>query len=118
MSFSGYKENIEAGDTVILHIGFANMLTITVKPGETHQTRYGALRHSDLIGVKYGSKIQCPKGWLYVLHPTPELWTVNLPHRTQILYTPDISLVTYQLEIKPGSVVVESGYYFLSSGAL
>ena len=53
------------------------------------------------------------KGWVYLLHPTPELWTVNLPHRTQILYTTDISMVLLQLDIKPGSVVVESGKYIV-----
>jgi hypothetical protein len=44
-----------------------------------------------------------------LLHPTPELWTVALPHRTQILYGTDISTVLTHLDIKPGSVVVESG---------
>ncbi|KAL3874969.1 hypothetical protein ACJMK2_037915 [Sinanodonta woodiana] len=109
MNFCKYKEIIEEGDTVILYLGFNNMHAITVKTGETFQTRYGALRHSDLIGIKFGDKVQCPKGYLITLHPTPELWTVNLPHRTQILYTTDISLVTMQLDLRPGSIVVESG---------
>lgn len=51
------------------------------------------------------------KGWLYLLHPTSELWTINLPHRTQILYSTDISMVIMQLHIKPGSVVVETGEF-------
>ena len=49
------------------------------------------------------------KGWVYLLHPTPELWTFNLLHRTQILYTTDISMVILKLALKPGSVVIESG---------
>lgn len=49
------------------------------------------------------------KGWAYVLQPTPDLWTQSLPHRTQIIYTPDISMILIQLEVKPGSVVIESG---------
>ena len=49
------------------------------------------------------------KNWVAVLHPTPELWTLALPHRTQILYTTDISQVTLQLELRPGSVVLECG---------
>ena len=46
---------------------------------------------------------------MHVLHPTPELWTLTLPHRTQILYSTDISHVTLMLDLKPGSIVVESG---------
>ena len=49
------------------------------------------------------------KNWVLVLHPTPELWTVALPHRTQILYSTDIAMVTLQLGLRPGSVVVECG---------
>ncbi|RXG61073.1 hypothetical protein Avbf_18213, partial [Armadillidium vulgare] len=36
-------------------------------------------------------KFSLTRGYAYVLYPTPELWTLTLPHRTQILYTPDIS---------------------------
>lgn len=109
MSFASYKEKVENGDTVILHLGFNTLHTIVVKSGEVYQTKYGALRHSDLIGIQFGGRVQCKNGFLYVLHPTPELWTQTLPHRTQILYTTDISLVTMQLDLQPGSVVVESG---------
>lgn len=44
-----------------------------------------------------------------MLQATPELWTQTLPHRTQIIYTPDISMILFQLEIKSGTVVIESG---------
>ena len=49
------------------------------------------------------------KNWVYVLHPTPELWTCTLPHRTQIVYSTDCSIITMQLGLRPGSVIVESG---------
>lgn len=54
-------------------------------------------------------KVELSRGWAYALQPTPELWTQTLPHRTQIIYTPDISMIVYQLDVKPGSIVVESG---------
>jgi tRNA (adenine57-N1/adenine58-N1)-methyltransferase len=38
-----------------------------------------------------------------------ELWTLALPHRTQILYMADISLILLELDIKPGSIVIEAG---------
>jgi len=109
MSFARYKKDIENGDLVILFLGYNNMLPLTVNSGETYQTRFGALRHNDIIGKKFGSKVKTAKGYLYVLHPDCELWTGVLPHRTQILYPVDISMVITQLELKPGSVVVESG---------
>ena len=109
MSFDAYKEHISEGDTVVLYYGFDKMHQIRIDRTKVHQSQYGALKHEDLIGKPFGLKVHCSKGWLYVLHPTPELWTVTLPHRTQILYSCDISMVTLQMDLKPGSIVVESG---------
>ena len=39
----------------------------------------------------------------------PELWTLVLNHRTQILYIADIATICCQLELRPGSTVLESG---------
>lgn len=111
MSFVEYSELIQEGDVVIIFLGHDSMMPVKVQSGAQTQTRYGVIRHSsDLIGQRFGSKVTCSKGgWVYVLHPTPELWTVNLPHRTQILYTTDIANITLMLDLKPGSVVCESG---------
>ncbi|XP_076022161.1 tRNA (adenine(58)-N(1))-methyltransferase catalytic subunit TRMT61A [Genypterus blacodes] len=111
MSFVEYSECIQDGDVAIIYLGHDSMMPVKVQQGAQTQTRYGAIRHSsDLIGQRYGSKVTCSKGgWVHVLHPTPELWTVTLPHRTQILYTTDISTITMMLELKPGSIVCESG---------
>ena len=48
-------------------------------------------------------------GFCYLLRPTPEIWSLALPHRTQILYMPDISFITSYLDIKPGQTVIEAG---------
>ncbi|XP_050428386.1 tRNA (adenine(58)-N(1))-methyltransferase catalytic subunit TRMT61A [Adelges cooleyi] len=119
MSFNGYKDIIEEDDTVILYINPQNMYAIRVqstienRKGEkvenVMQTKYGALKISTLFGKRFGSKVNLSHGWAYVLYPTPELWTQTLPHRTQIIYTPDISLIMFMLELKPGSIVIESG---------
>jgi len=119
MSFNRYKSIIEEGDTVILYINPQAMYAIQAqsvienRKGEkvenVMQTKYGALKISSLFGKQFGSKVSLSNGWAYVLYPTPELWTQTLPHRTQIIYTPDISLIMFMLELKPGSIVVESG---------
>lgn len=111
MSFVEYSDLIQDGDVAIVYLNHTSAMPVKVRQGAQTQTRYGVIRHSsDLIGQRYGSKVTCSKGgWVYVLHPTPELWTVSLPHRTQILYTTDIATITMMLELKPGSVVCESG---------
>lgn len=50
-----------------------------------------------------------PKGFIHVLPPTPEYWTISLPHRTQVVYTPDYSYILQRLQVRPGSVVIEAG---------
>ncbi|XP_076131543.1 tRNA (adenine(58)-N(1))-methyltransferase catalytic subunit TRMT61A [Alosa pseudoharengus] len=111
MSLVEYSEVVQEGDVVIVFLGHDAMMPVHVRSGAQTQTRYGAIRHSsDLIGRRFGSKVTCSKGgWVYVLHPTPELWTLNLPHRTQILYSTDIATITLMLDLKPGAVVCESG---------
>lgn len=119
MSFAAPKRIIEKDDTVILYLGITNMHAIVVNPeimnknGQlvpyTHQTTYGALKVETLIGKEYGAKVELSRGYGYALQPNPELWTHNLPHRTQILYTPDISMILLQLEVKPGSKIIEAG---------
>lgn len=109
MSLVEYKDKISNGDTVVIFVGHKCMHTIVARRNSVTQTKYGALRHSDLIGKLFGSKIVCSKGFVYALHPTPELWTLTLPHRTQILYSMDISMITMLLDLKPGSIVCEAG---------
>ncbi|XP_013186216.2 tRNA (adenine(58)-N(1))-methyltransferase catalytic subunit TRMT61A [Amyelois transitella] len=118
MSFKSYKEKIDEGDTVILYLS-NNLYALEVqkeiknKKGDmlenVFQTPYGALKVKSLIGAEYGSKVELSKGWGHVLQPTPELWSLTLPHRTQIIYTPDISMILLQLDLVPGFVVIEAG---------
>lgn len=86
---------------------------LVITPGRELNSKYGVYRHADLIGVPYGSKIgsRNGKGFIHVLRPTPELWTLALPHRTQILYLADIAFVCSWLNIKPGSRVIEAGMF-------
>ena len=110
MGFLEKKEVIEADDLVILYLNFNSIYPLYVrekvmsKKGveveNIYQTKYGSLKAMDLVGVKYGTKVQLSRGYGFALHPTPELWTKCLPHRTQILYSTDIALVTTQVRIK------------------
>jgi tRNA (adenine57-N1/adenine58-N1)-methyltransferase len=119
MSFVGKKDLVEKNDTVILYLSVNTIYALEVvdKIPNKHgnmvenkfQTIYGVLTVMDLVGKRYGSRITLPRGWCYLLHPTCELWTKTVVHRTQIIYTPDISMIIFGLDLKPGSKVVEAG---------
>ncbi|KAI4125045.1 MAG: hypothetical protein LQ338_004485 [Usnochroma carphineum] len=48
-------------------------------------------------------------GFCHLLPPTPEFWTASLPHRTQVVYTPDYSYILQRLRVVPGTEIVEAG---------
>ena len=48
-------------------------------------------------------------GFVHLLPITPESWTSSLPHRTQVVYTPDYSYVLQRLRVRPGQTIIEAG---------
>ncbi|MCJ1484483.1 tRNA (adenine-N(1)-)-methyltransferase catalytic subunit trm61 [Schaereria dolodes] len=48
-------------------------------------------------------------GFIHLLPPTPESWTASLPHRTQVVYTPDYSYILQRLRVRPGTIIIEAG---------
>ncbi|KAA0202054.1 hypothetical protein HAZT_HAZT000622 [Hyalella azteca] len=119
MTFDKFHKIIKECDTVILYFNntqtYALEVTKTVKNRHgqqvphVFQSMYGALKVESLVGLQFGCRVQLATGAGYIFYPTPELWTLTLPHRTQILYTTDISMVIARLNIGPGSVVCEAG---------
>ena len=89
---------------------------VIIEPGKDINIKYGHYRHSDFIGIPFGSKVgsRTGRGFIYLLRPTPELWTMALPHRTQILYLADIAFITSHLDIRQGSRVIEAGKFSAS----
>ncbi|KAI6673542.1 hypothetical protein NL676_001448 [Syzygium grande] len=86
------------------------MKAVNMCEGSVFQNRFVMFRHSNWIGLPFGSKVYSNKSrYVYLLAPSPELWTLVLSHRTQILYITDISFVITYLEIVPGCLVLESG---------
>ncbi|CAD6889652.1 unnamed protein product [Tilletia laevis] len=104
---------IEAGDLVLVYLSHnRNPLPVIVQPGAVHVNSFGAFPHSTaFLDKPFGSRVNSSngRGFVYVLRPTPELWTLSLPHRTQILYQADIAFITQQLRLTPGSRIIEAG---------
>jgi tRNA (adenine57-N1/adenine58-N1)-methyltransferase len=53
--------------------------------------------------------VTATSGFIHLLPPTPENWTSSLPHRTQVVYTPDYSYVLDRLRARPGTTLIEAG---------
>ena len=102
MGFLNRKEVIEENDLVILYVNFNSIYPVYVREKvmsrkgveveNIYQTKYGSLKAMDLVGVKYGTKVQLSKGYGFALHPTPELWTKCLPHRCLLCSKPLLSI--------------------------
>jgi len=105
------KNVIKDGDLVVMYERHDSLDHMYVKKGEILQNRFGKFYHDDIIGKPFGSMINSfyDNGYLYVLRPTPELWCNAVRTRTQIINELDSSIIIFQLDIFPGSVVVESG---------
>ncbi len=59
--------------------------------------------------VESKAAVEAATGFAHLLPPTPEIWTASLPHRTQVVYTPDYSYILHRLRARPGTVLIEAG---------
>ena len=59
--------------------------------------------------AQYKEAMAASSGFIHILPPTPENWTRSLPHRTQVVYTPDYGYILHRIRARPGSVVIEAG---------
>lgn len=53
--------------------------------------------------------VAAASGFVHFLPPTPENWTNSLPHRTQVVYTPDYSYILHRIRARPGTSIIEAG---------
>lgn len=84
---------------------------VTMQHGKTFDCKFGHYHHTNFVGQEYGTKIlsNSKSNFVYALKPDRQMYTNTIAHRTQILYSADISFVIANLGVKPGMKVVESG---------
>ena len=134
---------IAPGHTVLCYTGFGYIHVIRV-PKNGYDTSFTIIRgitvkHGDIIGLRYGSKITFGKFGLkrhradtiektcaqktlvdagnkkeniksfYLLRPTSPAISKSLRHQTQIIFPEDMSAICSEMNLKPGSNVLESG---------
>ncbi|KAF1847820.1 tRNA methyltransferase complex GCD14 subunit [Cucurbitaria berberidis CBS 394.84] len=71
---------------------------------ETTIPEVGEVVKKDLVKASTASS-----GFAHLIPPTPETWTLSLPHRTQVVYTPDYSYILQRLRVRPGDHIIEAG---------
>ena len=117
--FHGVTDIVKEGELVILYAGYDSIFPVMLKSKGYHNCKYGHFAHSEIIGKRYGSRIESKKGAtcgrVYVLRVTPRLWAKAMTLRTQIIQPSDQAVIISMLCLRPGCVVVESG---TGSGAL
>lgn len=62
-----------------------------------------------MAGAPPKKAVEASSGFIHILKPTPELWTSSLPHRTQVVYTPDYSYILHRIRARPGTRIIEAG---------
>ena len=83
---------------------------ITLKEGGIFQTHRGVLKHDDLIGLPWGSRVYSHLGSpFFLLQPSLADILRDMPRNTQILYPKDIGFILVTLGIGPGQRVIEAG---------
>ncbi|KAK9463267.1 tRNA methyltransferase complex GCD14 subunit-domain-containing protein [Lipomyces oligophaga] len=112
-SFIDFQTIIPENGLVLAWITRDNVKPICPSHGQAMHTRFGSFQHNSMIGSSFGMQLASSSatkaGFIHLLHPTPELWSLSLPHRTQIVYTPDAAYIIQRLRIRPGSKVIEAG---------
>ena len=112
-------ETITEDSLVVIFESFDSLNFCYPQKGKIFSNRNGHFHHDDFIGKPFGCKIRSRNnqgyGFVYLLKPTPELWSRSLNHRTQIIHFLDASMIVYYLNLRPNMVVCESG---TGSGAL
>ena len=79
-------------------------------PKEDREDREGAATPKNGNAAAYQKPAtEASSGFIYILPPTPEIWTASLPHRTQVVYTPDYSYILHRLRARPGTRLLEAG---------
>ncbi len=109
-------KSARSGDLTMLVAEDRKSFVFRLKPGEIFQSHLGILKHDDLIGTPWGSRIRTHLGHEFlVFEPSLRDFLLQIERKSQIIFPKDLGYLLLRLSIKPGSRVIEAG---TGSGAL
>ena len=92
-----------AGDLVLLISTDHKRYVMRLQPGQTTHTHFGALRHSDLIGVPWRGAVQSHSGHgALLLEPGLTDLIQQLKRGTQIIYPKDAAYIVHRSSLRAG----------------
>jgi len=104
------------GDLVLLIDAKNKPFIFRLQSGQDLQTHRGVVRHSDLTGIPWGSRVFSHLGQpFYLLAPSLHDLLLHLPRQSQIVFPKEVGYLLLRLSIGPGSRVIEAG---TGSGAM
>ena len=116
MSWNLHGTHVEDGDLVQL-VGLRHKsFIIRVAAGGKMESHRGVIKHDDLIGKPWGTKVSSHLGNpFFILQPALGDLLKEMPRTTQIMYPKEIGFILVNMGIGEGQLVVEAG---TGSGAL
>jgi tRNA (adenine57-N1/adenine58-N1)-methyltransferase len=110
MTWTLHGTHAKEGDLVQL-VGLSHKhFLVTLKAGAILQTHRGIMKHDDIIGQRFGSKLESHLGRpFFLLQPSIADLLSELPRATQIMYPKDVGFVLMTMGIGPGQYVLEAG---------
>ena len=104
------EEIIRNGSSVLILIDRKRRFLIRVDKDKIFGTNKGYIKHSDIIGLPYGSYTYTSQGVkVYLLKPLHYDYLYGYRRITQVIYPKDSGYMIYLSGIGPGSRVVEAG---------
>jgi tRNA (adenine57-N1/adenine58-N1)-methyltransferase len=98
------------GDLVQLQGAGHKSHLLRLEAGGVLQTHRGVIRHDDIIGQKWGSRLESHQGNpFYLLQPGIADLIKNIKRSTQIMYPKEIGQILITMGIGPGMRVLECG---------
>ncbi len=83
---------------------------LVLEAGAVLQTHRGIIRHDDIIGTPWGTRLESHQGNpFYLLQPSLSDLIKGLKRGTQIMYPKEISYILFHMGIGPGKRVLECG---------
>ena len=81
-----------------------------ISKNEQLHTHIGVIKHSDAIGMEYGSRLVTNKDkYVYLFEPTIHDFVMKIQHGTQIVYPKDLGYIVARTGLTSGKKVVEIG---------